>query len=194
MANVDRPNGFRVAKSLTGAPWTSLVRYYEAADRSADTTGDHGDIYPGDPVTLSSGKVVVANSGDTILGVAVAVGNGDAITHGEAAGYYDPASLERTYLPLTIADGVVGVVPAEGAIFEIQSDSDLDLVVGDNADITTAAATAHGNQTTGQSTVEITTALNNDVKVVEQVTSPDNDTSLANARYMVMFNTTTNAQ
>lgn len=194
MANVDRPNGFRVAKSLTGAPWIHLIRKYDAADRSADTTGDHGDIYPGDPVALSSGKVVVANSGDTVLGVAVAVGAG-SVDHAEDQGYYNPDDLMEVYAKHEDSTGVVvGVVPAEAAIFEVQSDSDLDLTVGANADITTAAATAHGSRTTGLSSVEITTAVNNDVKVVEMVTSPDNDTTLANARYLVMFNTTTNAQ
>lgn len=193
MANVDRPNGFRVAKSLIGAPWTSLIRFYEAADRSADTTNNHGDIYIGDPVALSSGKVVPANSGDTILGVAVAVGKDGSFVTDTPTGYYNPDDLTQRYGALTDATGVVvGVIPAEAAIFEVQSDSDLDLAIGANADITNAAATAHGSQTTGKSTCEITTAVNNDVKVVEFVTTPDNDTTLANARYLVKFNTTTN--
>ena len=35
MANIDRPNGFKPAKSLVGSDWTTLVRPYEAGDRSA---------------------------------------------------------------------------------------------------------------------------------------------------------------
>lgn len=191
MANVDRPNGFRAAKSLIGAPWTSLIRQYEAADRSADTTNNHGDIYIGDPVALSSGKVVPADSGDTILGIAVAVGK-DGTDFGEA-GYYNPDNLEKQYLAYD-EDGIVGVIPAEAAIFEIQSASDLDLALGSAADITNTAATTHGSRTTGRSNAELTTSVNSDVTVVEFITTPDNDTTLANARYLVKFNTTANAQ
>lgn len=189
MANVDRPNGFRVAKSLIGAPWNSLIRFYDAGDRSADTTNNHGDIYIGDPVKLVSGKVLPANSGDTILGVAVAVGV-DASDFGDA-GYYDPNNLEKQYLAAS-ETGVVGVIPAEAAIFEVQSSADLDLVIGGLSDVTSAAATAHGSRTTGRSSVELKAAVNNDVKVVEFVTTPDNDTALANARYLVKFQTTEN--
>lgn len=193
MANVDRPNGFRVAKSLIGAPWTSLIRFYEAADRSADSTNNHGDIYIGDPVALSSGKVVVADSGDTILGVAVAVGKDGSFVTDSPTGYYNPDDLTQQYASLADTTGVVvGVIPAEAAIFEVQSASDLDLALGDQADITNTAATAHGSRTTSRSSCELTTATNNDVRVVEFVTTPDNDTTLANARYLVKFNTTTN--
>lgn len=195
MANVDRPNGFKAAKSLIGAPFNSLVRFYEAADRSADSTNNHGDIYIGDPVALSSGKVVPADSGDTILGVAVAIGkDGDFVTD-SPTGYYNPDDLMQRYASLSDTTGVVvGVIPAEAAIFEVQSASDLDLVRGDAADITNTAATAHGSRTTGKSSCELTTSTNSDVTVVEFVTTPDNDTTLANARYLVKFNTTANAQ
>lgn len=191
MANVDRPNGFRPGKSLIGAPWTAMVREYVAGDRSTDTTNNHGDIYIGDPVALNaSGQVVPADSNDTILGVAVAVGK-DVTAFGQT-GYFNSDDLSQRYLAYD-ADGIVGVVPAEACLFEIQSASDLDLVIGDNADITNAANTAHGDRTTGNSSCELTTAANNDVSVVEFVRSPDNDTTLTNARYLVKFETTTNA-
>lgn len=189
MANVDRPNGFRPSKTLIGAPWTGLVRQYEAADRSADLTNNHGDIYIGDPVKLVSGKVLPANSGDAVVGVVVAVGK-TATTFGET-GYFDPNDLGKRYLAATEA-GFVGVVPAEGVIFEVQSASDLDLVLGSAADHTLAAATAHGSRVTGNSSVELAAAANNDVRVVEVVRTPNNDLTLANARYMVMFTDTTN--
>lgn len=190
MANVDRPNGFRPVKSLLGAPWTALIRKYEAADRSSDSTNNHGDIYIGTPVTLSSGKVTPADSGDTILGVAVGVGV-DGTTFGET-GYFDPNNLGKRYLAYD-EDGVVAVVPAEGVLFEAQTASDLDLVAGSAADITMTAATAHGDRTTGYDSSELTTASNNDVEVVENRTSPDNDTTLANARHYVMFTSTQHA-
>lgn len=191
MANTDRPNGFRPAKSLVGAPWNSLIRFYEAADRSSDTTNNHGDIYIGDPVALSSGKVVVANSGDTILGVAVGVGNEGSTTFGDA-GYFDPDALARQYAPLTDTSMVIAVVPAEGVLFEAQTAADLDLVPGSNADISTDATEAHGSRTTGQSSAELVTNVNSDCLVVEQVTTPDNDVTLTNARHLVKFVTTAN--
>jgi len=184
MANVSRSMGFRPAKSLTGAPWESMVRFYNAGNRSADTTNNHGDIYVGDPVKLSSGAVLPANSGDTILGVAVATGTTTS-TFGNT-GYYNPNNLGQKYLAYSDT-GVVGVVPAEMALFEAEEASDLDLVVGSNADINSAAATAHGSRTTGWSSVKLTTDSNHDVQVVEMVTSPDNDATITAAKFLVRF-------
>jgi len=192
MANVSRSFGFRPVKSLIGAPWTGLVRFYTAADRSADTTNNHGDIYRGDPVKISSGLVLAANSNDTILGVAVAVGTTTSTTLG-ASGYYDPNNLAKSYASLADATGVVvGVVPAEGMLFEVEEASDLNLVQGSSADITTDATEAHGSRTTGLSSCKITTASNNDVQVVENVTSPDNDPTITAAKFLVKFSKTQN--
>lgn len=190
MANVDRPMGFRPVKSLIGAPWTALVREYTAGDRSADTTNNHGDIYIGDPVALNaSGQVIVANSGDTVLGVAVATGK--AVNSFGETGYFNSDDLTKRYLAYN-EDGIVGVVPAEACLFQIQSATDLDLVMGDEADMNSAAATAHGNRVTGNSSVELVADTNSDVRVVEVVRSPDNDLTLVNAGYIVQFVTTTN--
>lgn len=191
MANPDRPNGFRPVKSLTGAPVNMMLRKYEAADRSSDTTNNHGDIYVGDPVAYSSGKVVPANSGDTILGVAVGVGK-DASDHGDV-GMFNPDNLEQRYLAYD-EEGYVWVAPAEGMLFEAQTDSDLDLVPGSQADFSTDANESHGSRTTGLSSAEIITATNNDVEVVENQTSPDNDVTIANARHLVQFVSTQHAQ
>lgn len=186
MANVDRPNGFSLAKSLIGAPVQGLERRYQAADRSADATGNHGDIYIGDPVTLVAGLVQVANSGDEILGVAVGVGTTGVVTFGPG-GMFKPNALEERYLAYD-EDGQVWVIPARDVLFEIQSATDLDLVVGAQADFNVAAATAHGDRLRGISNAELVAAVNNDVTVVEIKESPDNDTTLANARYFVKFN------
>jgi hypothetical protein len=196
MANISRAWGFRPAKTLMGTSWTALVRGYTAADRTASTTNNYGDLYIGDAVKLVSGKVVVANSGDTILGVVVALGT-NTTTFGQA-GYYNPNNLGQSYLSLTDS-GIVGVCPAENVLFEVQEASDLDLVPGSQADIcnsagtTMAANVAHGSRTTGQSSEMVTTASNNDVMVVEQQTAPDNDITITAAKYLVRFVKTTNA-
>ena len=184
MANVDRPNGFRPSKTLSGAPISGMLRWYQAGDRSADTTNNHGDIYIGDPVKLVSGLVLPANSGDTILGVAVGIGV-DNVDHGDV-GAFDAANLEKRYLGLA-ESGYVLVAPADDMLFEVQTNADLDLVPGSNADISTDATEAHGSQTTGMSTAELVTNVNSDCEVVEQVTTPDNDVTLANARHLVQF-------
>lgn len=185
MANTDRPNGFKASKTLNGAPVSGMIRKFTVAARS-DATGNHGDIYIGDPIKVSSaGVVTVADSGDVIYGVCAGVGI-DNVEHGET-GMFNADNLELRYLPNTTA-GFIWVYPKENTLFEIQSASDLDLTVNAQADVTNTAATAHGSQTTSQSNCELTTAANNDVTVVELQTAPDNDTTLANARYLVAIN------
>ena len=191
MANSDRPNGFRPRKTVSGAPVARMLRKYTVAAR-VDATNNHGDIYIGDPVTLSTaGVLTVANSGAAVLGVVVGVGT-DSTEFGPG-GMWDADNLEKRYLAHDEA-GYVWVAPAEDTIFEVQTASALGLSPGEQADFTVAAGAAHGSRTTGWSTAELTTALNNDVVVVEDVESPDNDTALANARHLVMFKTTVNAQ
>ena len=150
MANLDRPNGFIPVGTLDGGPWNARLRRYVAADRSSDTTNNHGDIYVGDPVALSSGLVIPANSAATVVGVVVAVGKEDSVNDG--VGPYNPDNLNNPgYAPLTDATGwYVWVAPADQCIFEVQSDSDLDLAVGSSADFNLVAATAHGSRTTGR--------------------------------------------
>ena len=185
MANPDKPRGFIFAQTLSGAAATGMARKLTVAARS-DATGNHGDIYIGDPVKVSIGGVVtVADSGDDIYGVAVGLGV-DNIDHGPT-GMYKADDLETRYLPNATA-GFAWVIPKEDALFEIQSASDLDLTVGAEADVTTTAATAHGSQTTSFSSCEVTTKANADVTVVTIVDSPDNDSTLANTRYIVQIN------
>ena len=194
MANPDRPNGFTPVRTRGSNSWNGLTRRYEAADRTADTTNNHGDIYVGDPVALSSGKVIAANSAAAVIGVCVGVGKGPSVNGG--IGPYNPANLNSpNYAPLTDATGwYIWVAPAENTLFQIQSASDLDLVTGAPADINLVAATAHGSRVTGLSDVELTTASDNDVLVVEILNAEDNDPTLANTRYIVQFREITFAQ
>jgi hypothetical protein len=185
MANVDRPNGFRAAKTLNGAPMSAMLRKLTVAARS-DSTNDHGDIYIGDVVKMTlAGVVTVADSGEIIYGVVAGVGVNN-IEHGET-GMYKADDLEQRYLPDAVA-GFVWVYPKENMLFEIQTASDLDLTVGELVDHNTTAATAHGAQGSGVSSVELVDGSNNDATVVELTTRPDNDNTLANARVLVSIN------
>lgn len=196
MANADRPNGFSPVKTLSGAPITGLSRgvYSPAADRSSDTTNNHGDIYVGDPISISTaGAVTPANSGDVVAGVVVGVGKAGTVNFGASgasqivpAPMFDPTDLTKRYLAFGEA-GWVYFVPAKDVLFEVQSASDLDLEVGSQADINLVADTAHGSRATGRSNVELVAASAADVRVAEIVLAPDNDDTLANARYLVAF-------
>lgn len=184
MANTSRIRGFQPAKSLTGAPWQSLVRQYDADDARANA------IFIGDAVVLDAdGNVSQAATGGTFLGVVVAVGK-DTTTFG-VTGYFNPDDLGQRYLPAN-QSGVVGVVPAEAALFNVFSTlaADLDLNVGDTADIVPGT----GSVITGNSNMTINLpSTNSDVKVVEQNTAPDNDPTLADAQFIVKFQTTENS-
>lgn len=187
MANPDKPVGFVPVKSMTGAPVTGLTRWYEIADNSSDTTNDHGDIYPGSPVTLSSGKVAPANSGDTILGVAVALGQ--AANHGSVEGF-NPADLTQRYYKHSDSGGWVGVVPAEGVLFRAQTATGVtaaNFINGYKCDFTTDANEAHGSRVTGLDSAEIAPPVNNDLEIITHVDSPDNDITLVNADFYVQF-------
>lgn len=195
MANPNRANGFRPVGTLDGSPWNARVRRYQAADRTADTTQNHGDIYVGDPVTLSSGLVIAANSNAETLGVCVACGYLASNTD-QGVGPYDPRDLTIRYSPYTnaTANSFIWVAPAASCIFEIQSASDLDLVVGSAADHNVTAATTHGSRTTSNSNAQLVADSNHDVRVVEIPLYPDNDPTLANTRYWVVFNNIVFAQ
>lgn len=180
MANPDRPKGFTPVKTLWGAPWNSMVRSLGVADSA--------DIFRGDPIKLSSGRAAPAASGDTVLGVAIGFGR-DNNMHADNPGMFDPSNLETRFYDdsaNTHTEWTVWYVPAEGVIFEAQSATDLDASVGDVLDFDTGA----GDSTTGLSGKELTTKSDDDVVIVEIPKYPDNDSTLANTRYWVIFDKT----
>jgi len=177
MANPDRPSGFRFVKTLSGAPMASVMR-------SVGVT-DGADIFKGDLISLTSNLGAVSASNDTtFLGVAVGFGKVDS-TSGEYAGAYNPDNLTTLYYDdsaSTNTDWRVFYVPVDDAIFEVQSDTDLDLAVGDPCDllVTTAGSTASG--ISGQ---QVGANTNTDMRVVDIPPYADNDSTLANTRYHV---------
>ena len=176
MANPDRPSGFRPVKTLTGAPMSSMIRSIGVTDGA--------DMFVGDMLTLTSNLAAVSASNDsTFLGVAVGFGKKNPAT-GEWDSAYNPDNLTTLYYDdsaNTHTDWRVFYVPAEMAVFEVQSASDLDLAVGDTCDLLATA----GNTATGRSNHEVTTSSNTDFTVVEIPSYPDNDSTLANTRYWV---------
>jgi hypothetical protein len=178
MANVDKPNGFRPVKTMSGAPISSMIRTCGVADGA--------DIFVGDAINIESGLAAVGATGDEgFAGVAVGFGKFDegGLT---PQGPYNPDSLTTRYYDdsaSTHTEWVCYYVPVNDVIFEAQTAADLDLTVGGVCDY--AAGT--GNTTTGISGAEIATSSNNDLIVVELPTIPGNDPTLTNARVYVKF-------
>lgn len=180
MANVDRPNGFRPVKTISGAPLSSIVRTVGVADGA--------DIFVGDALQLSSGLAQRLAVEGVCIGVAVGFGKKNDMSLIEG-GPYNPDALTTRYYDdsaSTHTDWVVYYVPAEDAIFEAQTDAAATLVVGEAQDIVVGS----GNTTTGLSDMEIDAdGLTNDgdVVVVEVPDIVGNDITLANGRYWVKF-------
>lgn len=178
MANVDRPNGLRPVKTMSGAPWQGTIRAIGVADSA--------DIFVNDPVNLESGLAAPGASNDAaFLGVAVGFGKFDK--DGKTPlGPFNPDNLMKRFYDdseSTHTQWVCYYVPADDVIFEAQTATALTLVVGDTCDLSYTA----GNTTTGVSACELTTSSAADFTVVEIPNYPDNDPTAVWGRYFVMF-------
>lgn len=198
MANVNRPWGFRPVKSLIGAPWTAMVREYQATPLGR-ANQNIGDLYIGQPVRMQAtdgGVMPVTATTHPVVGVVVGLGK-DTTSFGET-GYFDSDNLSKRYLAGG-ADpevGPVGVVPAEGMLFEAQSVDATTFVVGQLADVNMMPTEPQGDRTTGNCILGIKAKGDNSdgmVRIVEIVRTPDNDTASNFARYIVQFTNTANA-
>jgi len=178
MANIDRPNGLRAVKTLSGACLTGMIRAIGVADGA--------DIFVGDPLNLESGLAAPGATNDAAF-LGVAVGFGKFGPDGRTpSGPYNPDNLGKRFYDdseSTHTEWCVFYVPAEDVIFEAQTATALTLVVGDTCDLLYTA----GSTTTGQSACELTTNSNADFNVVEISVLPDNDPTLVWGRYYVMF-------
>ncbi len=176
MANVDRPNGFKPVKTLSGRPLNGAMRYVGVTDGA--------DLFIGDMLTLTSNLAARSASNDAaFLGVAVGFGKVDA--DGIPLGPFNPDDLGTRYYDdsaSTHTEWVVYYIPVDDAVFAVQTNADLDLAVGDVVDIVATA----GSATTGLSAMEIGTSTNADMTVLELPKSPDNDHALANAETLVI--------
>jgi hypothetical protein len=174
MANPDRPNGFTPVKTLSGAPVSSVIRAIGVADGE--------DIFIGDMVNLESGLAdPMATNDAAILGAVVGVGK---LVNGQYVSAFDPDNLLPSYYDdsaSTHTDYCVFYAPATDCIYEVQSNADLDLVVGSPCDLVDGS----GNTLSGRSVQEVGANTNSDFVVVEIPQYPDNDSTLANTRYWV---------
>jgi hypothetical protein len=175
MANVDRPNGFKLVKTFSGQPVNALIRSIGVADGE--------DIFVGDALNLESGLADPAATNDADL-LGVAVGFGKKNTMSQQAGDVNPDNLTTLFYDdsaNTHTDWVVYYVPFSDGVFEVQTATALTLAIGATADLSDAT----GDSTSGQSRQEITTSSNADFIVVGTVDRPDNDSTLVWGRYLV---------
>lgn len=181
MANIDRPNGFTPVKTLSGAPWTAMIRTVGIADGT--------DIFVGDAITLSSGLAAASTAADdNIIGVAVGFGKKDAAS-GYHCGAFDPANLNVNYYDdsaSTNTDYFCFYVPVDDCIFEAQFDgTPTTPTVGQGYGLIYTT----GSTTTGRSKQEIDgdDVTDIDVKIVEIPQIPGNDHTAAFGRVYVWF-------
>lgn len=176
MANVDRPNGFKLVRTFNGGPVTSLIRTVGVADGE--------DIFIGDVVNLESGLADPGATNDAdMLGVAVGFSKVDSMT-GEYLNAYNPDNLTKVYYDdseSTHTEWVCHYIPMSDGVFEVQTATALTLAVGATCDLSDAA----GDATTGISRQEITTSSNADFVVVEIPKIVDNDHTAVWGRYYV---------
>jgi len=176
MANSDKPNGFRLVKTFSGAPISAVVRAVGVADGA--------DIFVGDPLNLESGLAAPGATNDAaFLGVAVGFGK---FVNGVPSGPFNPDNLGKRFYDdseSTHTEWCVFYVPANDGVFEAQTATALTLVVGDTCDLLYTA----GSTVSGTSACEITTNSNADFTVVEVPNLIGNDPTAVWGRYNVIF-------
>lgn len=179
MANVDRPNGFRVVGHVNGSPWNGqFQRMYSPNDNlfMGDLVEDDGaGVAVGDGAYQSVGR---AEASDAVLGVVV--------------GWEpDPAALDRLYHKASASTHAVFVCTDPSVVLEAQTNDDGLAVtdVGLNVDFVVAA----GSTTTGASNMEVdgtteATTATLPLKLIGMVDTPDNEVGTTNMKVRVLIN------
>jgi len=181
MANVDRPNGFRAVKTLSGRPVNSIIRTVGVADGA--------DVFVGDAISLTAGLAGRLAVEGVCAGVAVGFGKKNDMENrvGGPVNFDNPMTRYYDDSASTHTDWVCYYIPAEDCIFEAQIDDTAETgVVGEGYDIIVGT----GDTATGLSDMEINgdaKTNDGDVVIVEIPEIADNDPTLAFGRYWVKF-------
>jgi len=180
MANVDRPNGLRPIRTLSGSPWSSSVEEF-AVDVSNATA-----IFIGDAIKIEDdGNVAPSGAGGAIIGVCVGVKVDRTVAATEHPGY----------LPATTAGNIM-VVTAKDCVYEVQEDSVGGAMVATNVGSNGDIAAGAGSTTTGRSAYELdssdviakdASAATAQFRVIRLSTRPDNEVG-TEAKWEVTIN------
>ena len=188
MSNVDRPNGFKPVGTLTGSPWQSGLRLYQA-------DGSGSNLFPGDMVILEAdGCIDIATSASLqLLGVMVGklLNNVNTTTGLVSDGMLsnsDPV-LTKKYYDTADGAGWILVATDPNTLYEVQADGTTPYTaIGSNCDILATA----GSTLTGRSQQEISstvaTATTSGIRIVALSQKPNNDVTAANSKWIVKIN------
>lgn len=194
MANPDRARGLVPVGTLSGAPWQGLIRHAKLSD--AEGTDVWDDVFIGDPIawdiseSTNEVKPAFVSSGDTdVLGVCVGAGYTPVNTPANEFGMFNVANLEKNFADASeIATSTVWVyyVPTADMIFEIQTASAITVQLGKHYDWVLANGSgSHGSQTTGLSSVELTSDSQSHMIAMAFPEYPDNTNGEASFRVHV---------
>lgn len=180
MANVDRPDGLRPVRYVSGAPYNGAANKYYIPASDTNAAG-----YLGALVKLTGGAdangipVVTANvsSGNAVVGVIVGV---------------VPETADSPVYRVNSTARYVMVADDPDLLFEIQEDGTTVATVAGATAVGTGFTS--GSATTGRSALEISTAgisetsdTDDDFRLIQMVQRPDNETG-ANGRWLVRLN------
>lgn len=166
MANTDAPMGFRPRRLINGGTVPSVNAYPLASAYGSN-------IFTGDAVVLTSGKLAVATAASTgLLGVFAGcqytAANGDIVFSP-----YWPASTATS----GSVDAVGYVYDNPDTVFEVQTDSGVDFVLAThNLTLADLISTHAGSTVTGQSKQEIRVGTDGDEQflVLQLIDRPGN--------------------
>lgn len=176
MANVNRANGARPVKHISGAPYNGQVNVYECNTGNAVFIGDF--VKSGGTASAAGvPTAVIAAAGDTLRGVVVGV-----VPETADSLIYRASGTTRQLLVCDDPD----------VVFEIQADNGgavLALIdIGENADILVTG----GSTSTGQSATELDSSTHvtttAQLRILGFVQRPDNEVAANYARVLVKIN------
>lgn len=165
-------NGLEFQRKLDSSD-NGGVKYYPI------TSGYATNLFQGDPVKLSAGRVVRATNGATAIGVFAGAVWTDANNAVQRKNYFPAGTTSTVVRPETgVAGPVAVVVPAKDAVFYITADATMS--AGQFGGYFLVNNMSYGDTATGMSKAKLNvggaspTATNSIVKVVGLAKLPDN--------------------
>ena len=154
MANVDRPNGLRPVKHLSGAPWNGRTTPYLVTDTAAMYTGD---------VVIHGGTAGAAGAyvyGQSVEGMPTCTratqGDGTEIPAGVVVGFLPLQPLQDVnYKAADGTDRIALVCDDPDVIFEAQEDAATDPLDAVDVGLNINFSVTAGSTITGQSGMEL---------------------------------------
>lgn len=181
MANVNRTNGLRPVKHLTGAPFNGQFTTYYI--RPADTT----PVFIGDLVKLDGGSdgkgvrsVAQAAAGNAVVGVVIGL-------------VFDPQNLNTPQYRSASQGRYAYVVDAPDVIFEVQEDSVGGAFPSDNVGLNANIVVGAGSLLSGSSGMQLQTSsaavtATLPLKVIGFSSATDNEVGSPQSKLLVTIN------